>query len=293
MESRLHHDFSGVRVHSDPRANESARAVNASAYTVGRHVVFGGGQYAPGTRAGQQVIAHELVHVSQQSGDRREGRELVLGDPESAHEHQADAVSASLSGAVADPAATAVDAGLSDARPGVIQRIGPGAVAAGAGAAAGGFVLGFGAAFGIDYLSMTRERAERYAKDLDTLYPGWLSALPNCQCTEPSGDPANWVRDSNPDLQSYHPGASSSYRSTSAATGGSRHGQQCTYDGAGQLITGGAAAGTPDVYSPSWGALNIPYHVVYDVKTWKELGWATYTKYWRPNNGNSCASNTV
>ena len=47
MEPRFGHDFSRVRVHSDAKAAESARAVNALAYTVGQDVVFGVGQYAP------------------------------------------------------------------------------------------------------------------------------------------------------------------------------------------------------------------------------------------------------
>lgn len=67
MESRFGHDFSGVRVHSDERAAESARSVNALAYTVGRDVVFGAGQYDTGTAAGKRLLAHELTHVVQQS----------------------------------------------------------------------------------------------------------------------------------------------------------------------------------------------------------------------------------
>jgi hypothetical protein len=55
-----------VRVHSDPRAAESAQAVNALAYTVGSHIVFGPGQYAPGTSTGRRLLAHELTHVAQQ-----------------------------------------------------------------------------------------------------------------------------------------------------------------------------------------------------------------------------------
>ncbi len=66
MEPRFGHDFSRVRVHTDVKAAESARAVNALAYTVGREVVFGAGRYAPGTMAGQRLLAHELVHVVQQ-----------------------------------------------------------------------------------------------------------------------------------------------------------------------------------------------------------------------------------
>ena len=66
--SRFGHDFAHVRVHADAGAAESARSVHALAYTVGSDVVFGAGQYAPGTRAGKQLLAHELAHVVQQSG---------------------------------------------------------------------------------------------------------------------------------------------------------------------------------------------------------------------------------
>jgi hypothetical protein len=72
MEPRFDHDFSRVRVHTDARAAESARTVGALAYTVGSHVVFGAGAYAPGTHRGRVVLAHELAHVFQQgraSGD--------------------------------------------------------------------------------------------------------------------------------------------------------------------------------------------------------------------------------
>jgi len=66
MEPRFRHDFSQVRVHTDARAIESAQAVNALAYTVGRNVVFGAGQCAPGTDEGRRLMAHELTHVVQQ-----------------------------------------------------------------------------------------------------------------------------------------------------------------------------------------------------------------------------------
>jgi len=69
MESRLGHDFGDVRVHTDALAAESAQSVNALAYTAGKDLVFGEGQYAPGDSAGQKLLAHELVHVVQQDGD--------------------------------------------------------------------------------------------------------------------------------------------------------------------------------------------------------------------------------
>jgi len=68
MGARLGHDFSLVRIHDDAAAGRSAREVRADAYTVGHHVVFAPGRFAPRTRAGERLLAHELVHVVQQSG---------------------------------------------------------------------------------------------------------------------------------------------------------------------------------------------------------------------------------
>jgi hypothetical protein len=64
---RFGDDFSRVRVHTDPRAAKSARALGAQAYTLGHDVVFDQGQYAPETKEGQRLLAHELAHVVQQS----------------------------------------------------------------------------------------------------------------------------------------------------------------------------------------------------------------------------------
>lgn len=68
MEPRFGHDFSQVQVHTDSKAAQSAQSVNARAYTVGNHIVFGKGQYAPRASAGQHLMAHELTHVIQQQG---------------------------------------------------------------------------------------------------------------------------------------------------------------------------------------------------------------------------------
>jgi hypothetical protein len=67
MESRFGYDFGKVRVHADRKAAASAQAVGALAYTIGHNIVFGAGQYTPGTREGRGLLAHELVHVIQQS----------------------------------------------------------------------------------------------------------------------------------------------------------------------------------------------------------------------------------
>ena len=66
MEPRFGHDFSQVRVHTDAQAAESAGAIDALAYTVGRDVVFGAGQYHPEMTVGKRLLAHELTHTVQQ-----------------------------------------------------------------------------------------------------------------------------------------------------------------------------------------------------------------------------------
>jgi Domain of unknown function (DUF4157) len=76
MEPRFGCSFSDVRIHTDSIAAESARDVDALAYTVGRDIVFGDGQYMPHTEAGQKLIAHELAHVVQQSS-----REVLARQP--------------------------------------------------------------------------------------------------------------------------------------------------------------------------------------------------------------------
>ncbi len=67
MEQRFGHDFSRVRVHCGAAAEQSARCLNANAYTVGHHIVFAAGRFALGTHEGRRLIAHELTHVVQQS----------------------------------------------------------------------------------------------------------------------------------------------------------------------------------------------------------------------------------
>lgn len=66
FEPRFQFDFSRVRLHADPAAAASARAVNAAAYAVGPHIVLGPAAPAPDTAAGQRLMAHELAHVVQQ-----------------------------------------------------------------------------------------------------------------------------------------------------------------------------------------------------------------------------------
>jgi len=68
FEPRFGTDFGAVRLHDDARAAQTARALDARAFTLGRDVVLGAGQPAPGTSAGRRLLAHELTHVMQQTG---------------------------------------------------------------------------------------------------------------------------------------------------------------------------------------------------------------------------------
>jgi hypothetical protein len=92
MEPGFGRDLSAVRVHTDARAAESARAVNALAYTVGRDIVFAAGQYAPHTQAGARLLAHELAHTVQQPESVDVHPFLTIGRVDDPAERAADVV---------------------------------------------------------------------------------------------------------------------------------------------------------------------------------------------------------
>lgn len=100
FEARFGHDFSQVRVHTDARAAASARAVHASAYTVGRDVVFGPGQYHPARPDGRSLLAHELAHVIQQQNGLPVSQtgSMVIGPSHDHLEAEADQAEAGLTG---------------------------------------------------------------------------------------------------------------------------------------------------------------------------------------------------
>ncbi len=66
-ESAFDSDFSNVKVHTDSRANESAKSLNARAYTTGNNIVFAAGEFDPSSERGKKLLAHELTHVVQQN----------------------------------------------------------------------------------------------------------------------------------------------------------------------------------------------------------------------------------
>lgn len=82
MAQRFDHDFSGVQIHADERAAQLAEGMGAEAYTVGSHVSFGRGRFAPGQAQGRELLAHELAHVVQQSrsGKAEHGARSSQGD---------------------------------------------------------------------------------------------------------------------------------------------------------------------------------------------------------------------
>ncbi len=97
MEPLFGADFSQVRVHTSPAAAASARALGAEAYTLGQDVVFAAGRFAPHTRAGRMLLAHELTHVVQRGPGLR--ARLTSGPVDAPHEREADAMAERAAGA--------------------------------------------------------------------------------------------------------------------------------------------------------------------------------------------------
>jgi hypothetical protein len=105
MSARLGADLGDVRIHRDAAASESARAVNANAYTVGSDIVFRSGQYDPSGPAGQRTLAHELTHVVQQRQGSVDGTDvgggLALSHPSDRFEREASAAAERLTASAA------------------------------------------------------------------------------------------------------------------------------------------------------------------------------------------------
>ncbi|HEY5879826.1 MAG TPA: DUF4157 domain-containing protein [Nakamurella sp.] len=110
MQGRLGHDFSDVRVHTDSAAHDSAKSVNAHAYTVGSNVVFQRDKFDPSSVEGKTMLAHELTHVVQQRSGPVDGADagggIKVSDPSDRFEREASANADRVMSAPA-PAATA------------------------------------------------------------------------------------------------------------------------------------------------------------------------------------------
>ena len=89
---KTHGDLSDARYHTGPEAEALARSVDARAFTVGQHMFFGKGEWAPGTTGGVELAAHEAAHVVQQRAAPNTGS-LKVSTPGDALEREADAAS--------------------------------------------------------------------------------------------------------------------------------------------------------------------------------------------------------
>lgn len=114
MEPRFGCDFSPVRLHAGPHAAESARALNARAYTVGNDIVLGAGEHHAGTVNDNRLLAHELAHVVQQSASPRTAS-LEVGAANSLAEQEADRAADAVIGGAAP-------AKIETSAPGIIRR---------------------------------------------------------------------------------------------------------------------------------------------------------------------------
>lgn len=97
MSDATGHDFSGVKVHTSAESDTLNRELGAKAFTTGQDVFFRSGAYQPQSSDGQELIAHELTHVVQQSsGTVSSGEGMTVNPPGDAYEQEADSVSKSV-----------------------------------------------------------------------------------------------------------------------------------------------------------------------------------------------------
>jgi hypothetical protein len=106
MEQALGLSLAGVRVHTDDLAARACQALAAEAFTLGEDIFFASGAFAPETRAGRKLIAHELTHVAQAAQGRAATATAGprVSDPGELLEREADAMADQLDGAAARPA---------------------------------------------------------------------------------------------------------------------------------------------------------------------------------------------
>ena len=96
FEASLGANLNQVRVHTGEQSAEAARSINAQAYTEGTDIHFERGQYAPATRKGEQLLAHEVAHTVQQSQSTNTSGAIELTAPDHWSEHQANQAAAQM-----------------------------------------------------------------------------------------------------------------------------------------------------------------------------------------------------
>ena len=103
MSESMDHDFSGVRVHTSPEADDLSQQIGAKAFTTGQDIFLREGAYDPHSGGGQELLAHELTHVVQQSGGTAGGGgPMTVTAPGDAYEQEADTVANTVTGAGAE-----------------------------------------------------------------------------------------------------------------------------------------------------------------------------------------------
>ena len=109
MGAALDTDLSSVRIHADADADTLARSVQATAFTYGSDIYFSQGSYAPGSAAGQHLLAHELSHVAQHAHRTHAsaGSAPVIGRADDPAERDAEASAVSVVAALRRTAAQA------------------------------------------------------------------------------------------------------------------------------------------------------------------------------------------
>lgn len=94
--SALGADFSGVKVHTDPKADALNRSLSAKAFTTGSDIFFSQGAYSPGSSSGKRLLAHELTHVVQQGAasgkPNKIQTKLMVGPAGDKYEQEADQI---------------------------------------------------------------------------------------------------------------------------------------------------------------------------------------------------------
>jgi hypothetical protein len=98
MATRLGPDVGRARIHRGGEAASSARAVDAEAYSVGSHIVFGANRFRPQTPDGRRLLVHELAHVVQAPFDQVPMQTLKVSQPTERHERDAERVADSVTG---------------------------------------------------------------------------------------------------------------------------------------------------------------------------------------------------
>ena len=121
FEPRFGQDFSSVRVHTDHKADESTKSINAQAYTSGNDIVFSQGRYSPDTESGKRLLGHELTHFVQQGSTSNNMNSKEIS-------HSSNSVSAKIGPIQAQeagpdkPAPESADKSTENIAPGVVEK---------------------------------------------------------------------------------------------------------------------------------------------------------------------------